>query len=80
MEVDCCPRHSLGSQQDINRPQRGNIDVARAHSSMSESTKGINYRVDRIENIAQTTEKFDAVCALEVSRHGSIVAAKMIRI
>jgi ubiquinone biosynthesis O-methyltransferase len=70
----------LGANMTSIDPSEENIAVARAHSSMSESTKGINYRVDRIENIAQTTEKFDAVCALEVSQHSSIVAAKILRI
>lgn len=57
----------LGATVTSIDPSEENIAVAKAHSELSEATKGINYRVDRIEDLVQRSpESFDAVCALEV--------------
>jgi 2-polyprenyl-6-hydroxyphenyl methylase/3-demethylubiquinone-9 3-methyltransferase len=60
----------LGATVTSIDPSEENIAVAKAHSELSEATKGINYRVDRIEDLVQRSpESFDAVCALEVIEH-----------
>lgn len=56
----------LGARMTSIDPSEENIAVARRHSSNDPLTRSINYRVSRIEEIAEEEEKYDAVCALEV--------------
>lgn len=59
----------LGADMTSIDPSDSNIATAKAHAAQDPATRNISYRVDTIENIAESGLLFDAVCALEVIEH-----------
>jgi ubiquinone biosynthesis O-methyltransferase len=56
----------LGAKVTAIDPSAENINVAKSHSSHDPWTSTIDYRVATIDDLANTSEKFDAICSLEV--------------
>ena len=56
----------LGAEVVGIDPSEENIAVAKQHSQLDPATANIRYIQTTIEQLAETGEKFDAVCSLEV--------------
>lgn len=59
----------LGAEVTSVDPSQASIDVARKHASVDPLTATINYRKSTVGEVADSGEKFDVVCSLEVIEH-----------
>lgn len=59
----------LGANVTSIDPSDANIAVASRHCKTDPSTSKINYMQTTVEEIAQSSRKFDVVCSLEVIEH-----------